>query len=247
MKNFLISLMVISAMGMAFSQELSEDSRAGADSRIALPTVGEFFVALDALALPTWNSFVKESSPQADTGRIGLAFLLGKEITGAFVAVQAQDAQAAKNNYKEIQNLAKTLNVSQNILGRANSLSDFVTTNQWIFARQEIEITQNEIRTSLLEQMDSALVVMMDIGIWVRVTHLAGQIISASYTPEGAKFFYQEGIVRRFISSIESLPEATRQLPEIEKLYEKITGLISIVTTPVPESQQITTDRKSVV
>ncbi|MCX7869495.1 MAG: hypothetical protein N2322_06030, partial [Terrimicrobiaceae bacterium] len=115
--------MILAGIGLVAAQpqaltagEMASALRA---ENFSIPSPGEIFSAMDAVARPSWTQWTKNEPPPALDDRERIALFLGKLVADGYVAVEAQDAQAVKNIGKDILALAKKLNVSQSVLARA--------------------------------------------------------------------------------------------------------------------------------
>ncbi len=198
---------------------------------ISIPTPGEFFAAMDDHGLPNWSQmFLPKSSASTDS-RERMAMMLGVLVADGYLEVEAQDGQGVKNTGKEIINLAKKLNVSQSVLGRGNSISDFAENNDWGVLREELEATQNEVKLSMVEQKDKDLVILVTVGAWVRGMQVASEFVSKNYNPGLADLLRQSAIVEYLVSELDNLPEKLRGEPQIVDLREKLVFVLALVRT----------------
>src|SRR3954451_15569967 len=138
--RFSLGLLVLSAtITAAEAPRLSADQLAKAirNDAISIPTPGELFAALAKPGKPNWSGQMRGPLPTTYRDRAQLALNLGGLIADGFIAVEAQDSQQVKNIGTDVIKLAKALGVSQNILGRSNSINDFAETNQWDSLQEE--------------------------------------------------------------------------------------------------------------
>ena len=112
--------------------------------------------------------------------RAQIALNLGGLIADGFIAVEAQDSQQVKNIGTDIIKLAKALGVSENVLSRGNSINEFAENSEWDALQEELEATQNEVKTSMQSNRDQDYVILVSLGGWIRGT----QVVSASVMQE---------------------------------------------------------------
>ena len=198
---------------------------------ITIPTPGEFFAAMDEHGQPTWSQMFVPKTAANTASREQMALMLGVFVADGYLAVEAQDGQGVKNTGKEIINLAKKLNVSQSVLGRGNSISDFAENNDWSALREELEATQNEVKLSMVDQKDKDLVILVTVGAWVRGTQVAAEFISKNYSPGFAGILRQPAIVEYLLSELDHLPEKIREGPVIVDLRQKLGTVLPLVQT----------------
>jgi len=219
----------------ALTESLTEEQMAGAvrvDS-VTVPTPGELLAALTKTAKPDWHSGYREPIPTTYTSRPQLAFNLGGLIADGFLAVEGADSQRVKNMGKDIITLAKALGVSQDVLSRANSISDFAENNQWSTLKEELEATQNEVKIAMEEQGDQDLVVLVTIGGWVRGTEIVTGWIGKNYTPESSKLLRQPAVVSFMRTKITELPEKVQSDKLVAKVSDQLEEIETLVSFPV--------------
>jgi len=217
----------------AAEETLSKEEIASAviTQDVTIPTPGEFFAAMDKKGQPNWTQIFAPRPPAATASRDQMALMLGLLVADGYIAVEAQDGQGVKNVGKDIINLAKKLNVSQSVLGRGNSISDFAENNDWSALREELEATQNEVKLSMVEQKDNDLVILVTIGAWIRGTQVASAFIEKNYTPELAGLLRQPAIVEYLLGEVDRLPEKMRSQPLILELRAKLAAILPVVET----------------
>ena len=180
---------------------------------VSLPSPGEFFAAVDKQFQPNWSQLVKPTVPVATPHREHLALQLGVLLADGFVAIEAQDGQASKNNGRDVLNLAKKLNVSQNVLARGKNISDLADKGDWRTLREELDAMQNDIRLSMQEQNDYDLLVFLMIGSWIRQMEIASELLIKNPIPDATELLVQPAILKHLLERLEGLPDKTRANP----------------------------------
>lgn len=240
MNRFAVYLILCAVPAFGAETTLSKDEIASAvriDS-LTIPTPGEFFSAMDAAGRPAWGQYVRTTSPSPSDSRVLIALVLGTYVADGYVAVEAQDGQSVKNIGKEIIALAKKLNASQSVLGRANSINDFADNNDWNALREELESTQNEVKLDMVEQKDDRLVILIKLGAWIRGVELVSGIVAGNYTPQSARLLRQPAIIRYLLDRIQELPESTREDPAIVTIRKGLQSSLAFVSDPTPSLEQ---------
>jgi hypothetical protein len=187
---------------------------------VSIPTPGEFFLALDKQCQPNWSKLLRPSLPSSTSDRERIALQLGILSADGFMAIEAQDGQSVKNTARDILLLAKKLNVSQQIVARSQSISDFADAGNWSRLREELDAMQNDIRLCLLEQKDSPLVVLAMAGSWVRQLDMASNLLASAPTPASTEILLQPEIASRILDRVETLPENSKRRPIVKQLSE---------------------------
>lgn len=174
---------------------------------MSIPCPGEIFAAINKVSRPNWVTLDHNSSAPVTTRRAQLALAVGVLITNGYIAVEAQDGQQVKNIGRDIMTMAKALGVSQSILGRGNNLIQFAEQNEWNELRNELEATENEVKTTMIDQQDKNLITLTSAGAWIRGLQVASQIISNQYSLKGAALLNEPDLALRLISNLEALPD----------------------------------------
>src|SRR5258708_38415633 len=73
---------------------------------VVVPLPNEIFGALNKLGSVNWREYVRTEKTSNFTERPRIALLLGTEIADGFIAVQAEDAPAGKENGQRVVNLS---------------------------------------------------------------------------------------------------------------------------------------------
>lgn len=202
---------------------------------LTVPTPGEIFAAIGKVAQPNWQSVYRKPIPTSFTSRAQIALNLGGLIADGYLAVEAADAQQVKNTGRDIINLARSLGVSENVLGRGGSITDFAENNEWSVLKEELEATQNEVKLAMKEQGDEDLIIMVTLGGWIRGTEVVSQWMADNYNPDAAKLLRQPGVITFMKSEIENLPERMRKDPLVRKVDEELDEIRKLVSFPAAE------------
>lgn len=190
---------------------------------MALPSPGEFLLAVDKQFEPNWSQLIKTSVPATTTRREHLALQLGVLLADGYVAIEAQDGQAAKNAGRDLIATARKLNVGQNVLARGQGISALAENADWRTLREELDATQNDIRLSMQEQNDHALLVFLMAGSWVRQMELAAALAEENPSPEAFALLVQPAIAAHLHDRMASLREKQRSTPLAQHFLAKLT------------------------
>ena len=195
---------------------------------ISIPTPGELFAALEKPGKPNWVGQMRGPIGTSYKNRAQIALNLGGLIADGFIAVEAKDSQQVKNIGTDIIKLAKALGVSENVLSRGNSINEFAENNEWDALQEELEATQNEVKSSMQTHRDQDLVILVSVGGWIRGTQVVSAAVMQNYDERAAKVLRQPALVNFIQTKLNEVsPEVkddslvkdvTGDLPEVEKL-----------------------------
>jgi len=230
-----IGAMVLLACGsVGFAAEpapLSQEQLAKAiriDS-LTIPTPGELFAALEKPGKPDWASQYRTPIPMTYRNRAQIALNLGGLIADGFIAVEAQDSQQVKNIGTDIIKLAKALGVSENVLSRGNSINEFAENSEWDALHEELEATQNEVKTSMQSHRDQDLVILVSLGGWIRGTQAVSASVMKNYDEQSAKVLRQPAVVNFIHARINDISMDLRSEPLVKSVNEQLAAVEKLV------------------
>src|SRR6267378_6950797 len=237
-------LLVLSVAFAADAPHLSHDQLAKAvrSDSISIPTPGELFAALEKPGKPNWTGQYRGPISTTYRNRAQIALNLGGLIADGFIAVEAKDSQQVKNIGSDIIKLAKALGVSERLLGRGNSINEFAQNNEWDTLQEELEATQNEVKSSMQSHADQDLVILVTLGGWIRGTQVVTAAIIQNYNPSAAKVLREPALVHFMQSKINEISPELRNEPlvkEVSNQLGKIEKLVSFPEGKAPDVEEV--------
>jgi hypothetical protein len=199
---------------------------------ISIPTPGELFAALEKPGKPNWSGQYRGPIPMSYRNRAQIALNLGGLIADGFVAVEAKDSQQVKNIGSDIIKLSKALGVSENLLRRGNSLNDFAENDEWDALQEELEATQNEVKSSMQTHSDQDLVILVSVGGWLRGTQVVTSAIMENYDERAAKVLRQPALVSFIHSKLNDISPELREEPLVKQVEEQLVSIEKLVSFP---------------
>jgi hypothetical protein len=211
---------------------LSQDQLAKAikTDSLTIPTPGELFAALEKPGKPDWASQYRTPIPMTYRNRAQIALNLGGLIADGFIAVEAQDSQQVKNIGTDIIKLAKALGVSENVLSRGNSINEFAESSEWDALHEELEATQNEVKTSMQSNRDQDLVILVSLGGWIRGTQAVSAAVIKNYDEQSAKVLRQPAVVSFMHSKLNDISMDLKAEPLVKSVTDQLTAVEKLVT-----------------
>src|SRR3954469_7384892 len=218
----------------AESDPLTPDQLAQAtrSDTLTIPTPGELFAALSKPGKPNWPTQYRGPIPMTFSNRAKIALNLGGLVADGFIAVEAQDGQQVKNIGADIIKLAKALGVSENVLGRGKSINDFAENDQWDALQEELEATQNEVKTSMQSNRDNDYVILVSLGGWIRGTQVVSGLIAQDYNESAAKVLRQPALVGYIQTKVKEISPELQKDPLVRAVSEKLGDIQKLVTFP---------------
>jgi hypothetical protein len=211
---------------------------------ISIPTPGELFAALGKPGKPNWTGQYRGPISTTYNNRAQIALNLGGLIADGFVAVEAQDSQQVKNIGTDIIKLAKALGVSQNVLSRGNSINEFAENNEWDALQEELEATQNEVKSSMQSHRDQDLIILVSVGGWIRGTQAVSAAVMQNYDERAAKVLRQPALVSFIQSKLNDISPDVRNEPLIKEVSGELPGIEKLVTFPAGKAPSADDVRK---
>src|SRR5213592_285144 len=237
---------IISAASGADPARLPADqlARAVRSDSISIPTPGELFAALEKPGKINWSGQYRTPMPMTYRNRAQIALNLGGLIADGFIAVEAKDSQQVKNIGSDIIKLAKALGVSENLLGRGNSINEFAENNEWDTLQEELEATQNEVKSSMQSHADQDLVILVTLGGWIRGTQVVTAAIMQNHDERSAKVLRQPALVHFMQSKINEISPELRKEPLVKDVSEQLGEIEKLVSFPAGKTPDIEEVRK---
>src|SRR6266545_221785 len=237
---------VFAAAGAGESGHLSADQLAKAvrSDSISIPTPGELFASLGKTGKTNWAGQYRGPIPVTYSNRAQIALNLGGLIADGFIAVEAKDGQQVKNIGSDIIKLAKALGVSEKLLGRGSSINEFAENNEWDTLQEELEATQNEVKSSMQSHADQDLVILVTLGGWIRGTQVVTSTIVQNYGEQSAKVLRQPALVHFMQSKINEISPELRNEPLVKDVSNELGKIEKLVSFPPSKTPDIEEVRK---
>src|SRR6058998_2020087 len=215
---------VFAATGATDTGRLPADQleKAVRSDSISIPTPGELFAALGKSEKTNWSGQYRGPMPVTYRNRAQIALNLGGLIADGFIAVEAKDSQQVKNIGSDIIKLAKALGVSERLLGRGNSINEFAQNNEWDTLQEELEATQNEVKSSMQSHADQDLVILVTLGGWIRGTEVVSSAVLQNFNEQSAKVLRQPGLVKFIHSKVSDISGETQKDPLVKKVNDQL-------------------------
>ncbi len=209
---------------------------------VTIPTPGETFAALSKPGKPNWAEQYRPPIPMTFSNRAQIALNLGGLIADGFIAVEAQDSQQVKNTGIDIIKLAESLGGSEQVLSRGKSINEFAENGQWDALQEELEATQNEVKTSMQSNSDQDFVILVSLGGWIRGTQVVSGSVLAEYNEASAKTLRQPALVEFMQKKVDAMaPELRKEalVQTVAAQLSEIQKLVSFAEGPVPTIEEV--------
>src|SRR5213080_4582653 len=241
-----LGAVVFAATGATDTARLAGDQlqKAVRSDSISIPTPGELFAALGKSEKINWSGQYRGAMPVTYRNRAQIALNLGGLIADGFIAVEAKDSQQVKNIGTDIIKLAKALGVSENVLSRGNSINEFAENDEWDALQEELEATQNEVKSSMQSHRDQDLIILVSVGGWIRGTQAVSAAVMQNYDERAAKVLRQPALVSFIQSEMNGISPEARDEPLIKEVSGQLPGIEKLVTFPAGKAPSADEVRK---
>jgi len=225
-----------SAAGAATPLTPEEMSGAALTDSLSIPMPGEFMAALNKIGKIDWAAKARPPIATNYSSRPQTALNVGGLIADGYIAIEASDGMQVKNLGKDVISLAKVLGVSKDVVERASSIASFAEKNQWDNLKEELEATQNEVKTAMTEAKDQDLVTLITVGGWLRALEVISGHVAAHYSEPGARLLRQPGIVSFLAKNMEALPEKVREDASVKVARKKMADIEKLIGFPLDKA-----------
>jgi len=242
-------IMLAGSFSVAFGAETGriptdQLAKAARSDSFSIPTPGELFAALGKTGKTNWAGQYRAPIPVTYRDRAQIALNLGGLIADGFIAVEAKDGQQVKNIGSDIIKLAKALGVSEKLLSRGSSINDFAENNEWDTLQEELEATQNEVKSSMQSHADQDLVILVTLGGWIRGTQVVTSSIMQNYDERSAKVLRQPALVHYMRSKINEMSPELRDQTLVKDVNNELGNIEKLVSFPSGKPPDVEEVRK---
>jgi len=197
---------------------------------IVVPIPAEIFAVLDKLGAPDWGSgiIIPESNRESRERAI-LALSFGSLVGEGFIAVQAKDAEDIEKIGRQVLELSESLGLVSAVRPHSLSIIEAAGERDWDRVRDELDSTQQTVRTTMEKLRDDELSGLVSLGGWLRGTHVVTSFISDSFSEDKAELLNQPDLIAHFREMLESMEGPSRSSPQIRALSTGLARLEAIV------------------
>ena len=134
--------------------------------------------------------------------------------------------------------------VSENLLSRGNSLNEFAENDDWDTLQEELEATQNEVKSSMQSHSDQDLVILVSLGGWIRGTQVVSASILQNYDERSAKLLRQPALVSFMQSKVNDVSSDLRNEPAVRDRLDRSTrDCADIISEIIREDAGVSDDQ----
>ncbi len=194
------------------------------------PSIKRIFDDLDKLAPLPADEIAHKMPERMPLSRSDLAIEIGFLIADGFMAVQAGQMNKIEPLAKELSRYGRALGAGERVNRHAASLLDNAKKNNVSAVKKELEATQRDVETDLINLRDVDLAHLISLGGWVRALEVGSRAVEKKYTLERAKNLYRADIADYYEGSIASLDPRISERKDIANMRLLIIELRKLMT-----------------
>ena len=196
-------------------------------SSLAFPTPPELFRSLSKAGSTRWRQLYRPPVPDLGSDRHRGALALGTVFADLYLAAEAADIQHLRNTGHDAVSLGRGLGVGEHLAPFMHELGVAADEGHWDQLRKRLQISLNDLNDRLHSQRDDDLVILIDLGMWLRVLEISAQAVV-----EDEEFARPElcigavTILMQLRTRHGELSEAARKCPEIDAIGIELIRLV---------------------
>src|SRR5207248_7364142 len=110
--------------------------------------------------------------------------------------------------------------------------------------QEELEATQNEVKSSMQSHSDQDLIILVSLGGWVRGTQVVSAAILENYDEGSAKVLRQPALIGLMQSKISEISPELREQPLVKDVSQQLKGIQKLVSFPAGKPPSVDDVRK---
>jgi len=198
--------------------------------KVVVPIPAEIFAVLDKLDEPNWNGGIElPDEKQNGRERSILALTFGSLVGEGFIAVQAKNADQIQTIGRRVLAMSEALGLASAVRPHSLSIIEAAGNREWGKVRDELDATQQTVRTTMEQLRDDELSGLVSLGGWLRGTYVVTAIISDSYSEDKAELLNQPGLIAHFRTMLSTMRGPSSSSPQIRTLSTGLARLEAII------------------
>ena len=200
---------------------------------VVIPVPSEVFNVLDKLGKPNWSEVLRPTKDAVKTPAESpqQALQLGSVIAEGFIAVEAENTEEVKKIGGSVRKLAKALGVEHVVDKRAKAIIEGADKKNWAAVRKELDQAQSDVKEAMVALKSEALSQLISLGGWLRGTEALTDVVSKSFSKDGAELLHQPVLLDYFERKLSEMPPKIKGNPlvtDVQKGVLEIRPLVGI-------------------
>jgi hypothetical protein len=199
--------------------------------KVVVPIPAEIFAVLDKLDEPDWNGGIElPAEGEQDRDRTILALMFGSLVGEGFIAVQAKNADEIQKIGRRVLTISESLGLAGAVRPHSLAIIEAAGKSEWGKVRDELDATQQTVRTTMERLRDDELSGLVSLGGWLRGTNVVTAFISNSFSEDKAELLNQPGLVAHFRAMLGSMKGPSGKSPRIRSISTGLARIEAIIT-----------------
>jgi len=233
-------LFVGSTLGFGQIIEAQEDSDLGTDSHFreelgvnqyTTPSIEQLFNTLDALKPIPIQELTRPPRALRLDNRVKFALSFGVLIGDGFLAIEGEEVKAIEPLGRELLRRAKGLGVQQRVARHSKQLLDLAKQSDWKGLRNELIITQKDLR-------DEEMVHLLSLGGWIRGLEIGAASVAADFSAERASKLRQLDLLDYYLQRLDTLSTPLKSMALIAQIISGLKEVRQKLAETAPVSQE---------
>lgn len=196
---------------------------------VTTPSIESLFELLDTLGTLHYDQLKRPISDKTPADRVAVSLNLGSLIADGFLIVQCEKVEEMTDIGRALLKNAKVLGAGARMNRHSQSLLEHSLKGDWKSLRKELVKTQFDVEAEMVLLRDVDIAHLVSLGGWLRAFEIATTAVDANYNPEKTRNLARKDIVEYYLSSLESLSDAAREIPTMKKIIEGLQSLMPLV------------------
>ncbi|NLT71528.1 MAG: hypothetical protein GXX91_12670 [Verrucomicrobiaceae bacterium] len=207
--------------------------------KVVVPIPAEIFAVLDKLDEPDWNSGLalpEENRQGRDRSILALTF--GSLVGEGFIAVQAKNSDEIQKIGRRVLSLSESLGLAGAVRPHSLAIIEAAGKSDWGKVRDELDATQQTVRTTMERLRDDELSGLVSLGGWLRGTNVVTSFISNSFSEDKAELLNQPGLIAHFRNMLGTMQGPSARSPQIRAISTGLARLEAIIVQPTALAEE---------
>lgn len=196
---------------------------------VTTPSIESLFELLDTLGTLHYDQLKRPITDKTPADRVAVSLNLGSLIADGFLIVQCEKVEEMTDIGRALLKNAKVLGAGARMNRHSQSLLEHSLKGDWKTLRKELVKTQFDVEAEMVLLRDVDIAHLVSLGGWLRAFEIATTAVDANYQADKTRNLARKDIVEYYLSSLESLSDAAREIPTMKKIIEGLQGLMPLV------------------
>lgn len=205
---------------------------------ITTPAVGKVFTDLEVFRPPPLDLVRSLDLNRSYPDRFQTAIQFGALVADGFVATIARQNQLVADTGRALIRQATILGAGKRLTARSKSLLELSNRGDWTALRRELDATQEDVETAMIELKDGEMADLISLGGWLRGFQLAAHVTADHYTPAKAGILVRPAVMDYFVDRMDCLSPSMKRRPAVSAVAASLKEIRAIALRRDPPTQE---------